>query len=174
MVRIMDNANPKPSNPFHVAVIGAGASGTLVAAQFKKLAPSCGRLALIGNQARPARGVAIGANGASLPFDNVRTTDAGSYTVTVANLAGSVTSNPAQLTVLPLEILPPSALVNGRIQFSFDTAVGASYEVQFSTNLVDWYPWLDVDGSGQPFKLTDPSAGSGAGVRFYRVMITPP
>jgi uncharacterized NAD(P)/FAD-binding protein YdhS len=58
MVRIMDNANPKPSNPFHVAVIGAGASGTLVAAQFKKLAPSCGRLALIGNQARPARGVA--------------------------------------------------------------------------------------------------------------------
>ena len=58
MVRIMDNANPKPSNPFHVAVIGAGASGTLVAAQFKKLAPSYGRLALIGNQARPARGVA--------------------------------------------------------------------------------------------------------------------
>ena len=54
----MHNANSKPSSPYHVAVIGAGASGTLVAAQFKKLAPSYGRLALIGNQARPARGVA--------------------------------------------------------------------------------------------------------------------
>ena len=43
-----------------MAVIGAGASGTLVAAQFKKLAPSSGRLALIGNQARSARGVAYG------------------------------------------------------------------------------------------------------------------
>jgi len=54
----MDKANPKPSSPYHLAVIGAGASGTLVAAQFKKLAPSSGRLALIGSQARPARGVA--------------------------------------------------------------------------------------------------------------------
>ena len=54
----MHNANPKPSSPYHVAVIGAGASGTLVAAQFKKLAPSYGRLALVGNQTRPARGVA--------------------------------------------------------------------------------------------------------------------
>ena len=44
-------------NPYHVVVVGAGASGTLVAAQFKRLAPH-GRLALIGNAARPARGVA--------------------------------------------------------------------------------------------------------------------
>ncbi len=54
----MHNADPKSKSLYHVAVIGAGASGTLVAAQFKKLAPSYGRLALIGNQARPARGVA--------------------------------------------------------------------------------------------------------------------
>ena len=44
-------------NPFHVVVVGAGASGVLVAAQFKRLAPH-GRLALIGNATRPARGVA--------------------------------------------------------------------------------------------------------------------
>jgi uncharacterized NAD(P)/FAD-binding protein YdhS len=43
--------------PFHAAVIGAGASGTLVAAQFKRLAPQA-RLAIVGNAARPARGVA--------------------------------------------------------------------------------------------------------------------
>lgn len=43
--------------PIHVAVVGAGASGTLVAAQFKRLAPH-GRLTLIGNSPKPARGVA--------------------------------------------------------------------------------------------------------------------
>lgn len=43
--------------PFHVAVIGAGASGALVAAQFQKLAPQ-GRLALVSDAPRPARGVA--------------------------------------------------------------------------------------------------------------------
>jgi uncharacterized NAD(P)/FAD-binding protein YdhS len=58
MVQIMYSANPKSKSRYDVAVIGAGASGTLVAAQFKKLAPSYGRLALIGSQARPARGVA--------------------------------------------------------------------------------------------------------------------
>lgn len=45
-------------HPFDVAVIGAGASGTLVAAQFEKLAPAHARLVLIGEQPRPARGVA--------------------------------------------------------------------------------------------------------------------
>jgi uncharacterized NAD(P)/FAD-binding protein YdhS len=45
------------SEPFDVAVIGAGASGTLVAAQFKRIAPH-GRLAIIGNTERAARGVA--------------------------------------------------------------------------------------------------------------------
>jgi len=44
--------------PFDVAVIGAGASGTLVAAQFDWLAPAHARLVLIGSQPRPARGVA--------------------------------------------------------------------------------------------------------------------
>jgi uncharacterized NAD(P)/FAD-binding protein YdhS len=44
--------------PFDVAVIGAGASGTLVAAQFEKLAPAHARLVLIGEQPRPARGLA--------------------------------------------------------------------------------------------------------------------
>jgi uncharacterized NAD(P)/FAD-binding protein YdhS len=43
--------------PFHVAVVGAGASGTLVAANFKRFAPQ-GRLALIGNSPRPGKGVA--------------------------------------------------------------------------------------------------------------------
>ena len=53
MAKIM----PRSSAPFDAAVIGAGASGTLVAAQFKQIAPQ-GRLVIIGNAPRPARGVA--------------------------------------------------------------------------------------------------------------------
>lgn len=45
------------SEPFDLAIVGSGASGTLVAAQFKRIAPQ-GRLAIIGNDARPGRGVA--------------------------------------------------------------------------------------------------------------------
>ena len=44
--------------PFDVAVIGAGASGVLLASQFSRLAPAGARLALIGVGERPARGVA--------------------------------------------------------------------------------------------------------------------
>ena len=43
---------------FDMAVIGAGASGTLVATQFSRQAPVGARLALIGVGQRPARGVA--------------------------------------------------------------------------------------------------------------------
>ena len=54
---VMVRKNSQAGVPFQVAVIGAGASGTLVTAQFRKLAPNR-RLALIGNAPRPARGVA--------------------------------------------------------------------------------------------------------------------
>jgi uncharacterized NAD(P)/FAD-binding protein YdhS len=43
--------------PFHVAIVGTGASGTLTAAQIGRMAPQ-GRVALIGNASRPGRGVA--------------------------------------------------------------------------------------------------------------------
>jgi uncharacterized NAD(P)/FAD-binding protein YdhS len=49
--------NLDSDNLFHVVVVGAGASGTLIAAQFKRLAPH-GRLALIGSAARTQGGLA--------------------------------------------------------------------------------------------------------------------
>ena len=56
MVQIMPSAESRI--PYQVAVIGAGASGTLVTAQFNRLAPSDAKLALIGNHSKPALGVA--------------------------------------------------------------------------------------------------------------------
>lgn len=49
---------PHDELPFDVAVIGSGASGVLVAAQFRRNAPIHGRLALVGACDRPGRGMA--------------------------------------------------------------------------------------------------------------------
>lgn len=50
-----------------------------------------------------------GATGASLALTNIQTSDAGSYTVTVSNSAGSVTSSTATLTVNSAPPPPPPA-----------------------------------------------------------------
>ncbi|MDO8469716.1 MAG: immunoglobulin domain-containing protein [bacterium] len=46
-------------------------------------------------------GVTVGTNSNTLSITNAQATDAGSYTVTVSNAAGSITSNAATLTVNP-------------------------------------------------------------------------
>jgi uncharacterized NAD(P)/FAD-binding protein YdhS len=51
---------PRVSNSFEVAIIGAGASGTLTAVQFARLAGAGARGALIDAGARAARGLAYG------------------------------------------------------------------------------------------------------------------
>ncbi|MGA2244785.1 MAG: LamG-like jellyroll fold domain-containing protein [Verrucomicrobiota bacterium] len=118
-------------------------------------------------------GAMAGATNAGLTFSNAFPDGAGLYAVAVTNVYGCVTSVPARLTVLPLDISLPAGLFNGRFQFTFDTAAGLNYEVQYSTNLMDWHPWLDEYGSGQPFTLSDPDTGDSTR-RFYRVVLTPP
>jgi len=50
--------NMSSKQPFDVAVIGAGASGTLLAVQYSRQSLPGARLVLVGNAGRPARGVA--------------------------------------------------------------------------------------------------------------------
>jgi hypothetical protein len=118
-------------------------------------------------------GAMPGATNALLTFSSAFAEGAGFYAVAVTNIYGCVTSVPALLTVLPLAISIPAGPFNGHFQLMFDTAAGLSYEVRYSTNLVDWYPWLDAFGSGQPFTLSDPNSGDST-QRFFRVVLTPP
>jgi hypothetical protein len=113
-----------------------------------------------------------GATNAELILSNALPADVGIYSATITNVYGSVTSGPAQLTVSPLELSMSAGLVAGQLQFSFDTATGMFYQVEYSTNLIDWYPWLDLDGNGLPFTLSDPGT-SASRQRFYRVVLTP-
>ena len=108
----------------------------------------------------------------TLTISNAFPANSGSYVVVVTNLYGATTSSPASLSVLPLNILVPAKIVAGQFQITFDTASGINYEVEYSTDLLNWSPWLYVGGNGQPVTLTDPAA-SGNTPRFYRIVLTP-
>ncbi len=113
-----------------------------------------------------------GATNTTLTLQNVFPTNAGSYAVVITNAYGSLTSNPAMLTVLPLAVTAPTILANGQFQFSFDTATGVNYAIQYSTNLTQWFPFVTLGGIGAPLTLTDPNA-AGNQQSFYRIILSP-
>ena len=113
-----------------------------------------------------------GATNSALTLRNAFPADAGNYTVAVSNIFGSVTSNPAMLTVLPLRITAPTMLGSCQFQFSFDTATGVNYAVQYSTNLMQWFPFVTLDGIGVPLTLIDPNTPSTQQC-FYRIVLLP-
>jgi uncharacterized repeat protein (TIGR03803 family) len=113
----------------------------------------------------------LNATNATLTMQHVFPANAGAYTVVVTNAYGSVTSNPAMLTVLPLGITVPPMLASGQFQFSFDTVTGVNYAVQCSTNLTQWFPWVTLGGLGVPLTLIDPNA-AGSQQRFYRIILS--
>jgi sugar lactone lactonase YvrE len=113
-----------------------------------------------------------GATNTTLTLQNAFTANAGAYTVAITNTYGSVTSNPAILTVLPLCITAPTMLASGQFQFSFDTATGVNYAVQYSTNLTQWFPFVTLGGVDVPLTLTDPNT-AGSQQRFYRISLSP-
>jgi len=112
-----------------------------------------------------------GAINAALTVTNAFAVNAGTYTVVITNVYGSVTSTPAVLTVTPLGIVTPAKLVNGQYQVSFDTATGVAYTVQYSTDLKSWFQLFTLSGSGTPVTFTEPA---GNPQRFYRISMAVP
>jgi len=114
-----------------------------------------------------------GATSPALVLPNAFPVNAGSYTVIITNVFGSVTSSPAILTVTPLGLTAPAILTSGEFQFGFDTAGGVKYEVEYSSDLLNWYPLLTVRGNGLPVTLIDPNT-TGSPKRFYRIIQSVP
>jgi uncharacterized repeat protein (TIGR03803 family) len=74
--------------------------------------------------------------------------------------------------LLPPVINAPVMLANGQFQFSFKTATRVDYEVDYSTNLTQWFPLVTLGGIGEPLTVIDPNA-SGSQQRFYRIILSP-
>jgi hypothetical protein len=112
-----------------------------------------------------------GATGASYSITNVLLAHEGIYSVLVSNLADSVASDDATLTV----VLPPPPTIdslvcqpNGQIQFQISGEAG-TYAVEQSSNLVTWSQVLVTNIAGGPIHYATPVPDP-LGSWFYRAV----
>ncbi len=102
---------------------------------------------------------------------NVQTNDEGSYSVVVTNLAGSVTSGVAVLTVKgPPHIDQISVVPAVGIQLQVTGAAG-HYAIEAATNTLDWLEATNFTTTGSSFQYLDPQPDPTN--RFYRVRLVP-
>jgi len=111
----------------------------------------------------------------TLTIPSVQANDAGTYTVDVSNTAGTVTSQPAQLTV-QVSSSTPLSLANLQWtgtswSFSVSGPTQTSYVIWTSSDLVNWSPLQTNFSASGTIQVNDPS--SGATTRFYRATLSP-
>src|SRR5204863_3652535 len=76
-----------------------------------------------------------GATNTTLVLANVQAINAGIYTVTITNAAGSKVSAPATLRLLPPPLIQPVTLTAGMLNLNFVVEAGHNYSVQFLDSL---------------------------------------
>jgi uncharacterized repeat protein (TIGR03803 family) len=114
----------------------------------------------------------LNATNAAYVIQAVGATNTGNYSVVVTNLAGSVTSSNAFLTVI---VRPTLALQlwAGYPQLNLSGMLNSNFVVQYSTNLAvsNWMNLLSLTNlPSSPYLFLDP-AGGGEPVRFYRAFM---
>jgi T5SS/PEP-CTERM-associated repeat protein len=112
-----------------------------------------------------------GQTGTTLSFSAVQPSAAGSYTVVISNVGGSVTSAPAVLRVLISPMLVNTAFSGTNVNFSFTGAAGLSYTIEFKDELVQtaWTSLTTLTGDGSVLHAND--HGPLPPHRFYRVRV---
>jgi len=105
---------------------------------------------------------------------NAQTNDAGNYSVIVSNVAGSVTSSNALLTVTVPQVLQfelISILPDQTVRLVLSGEVGSNYTILSSSNLLDWTPLGTVSNTNGTFEFIDDPATNGQ--RMYRATLAP-
>jgi hypothetical protein len=116
-----------------------------------------------------------GATSTTLTLTNAQATDTGNYTVVVTNVAGSVTSAVATLTVTnPAPPAPPSlgaaGMTTNGFTFQLSVSVGQTYVILATTNLRDWTPISTNVALLGTILVTDTEATNYSS-RLYRVIL---
>ncbi len=113
-----------------------------------------------------------GATNSSYARTNVQTADIGGYTVVISNPAGSIISDIAALTILPLTRLSSiSVLSDGRFHFTLSGESDLPYSIEVSTNLFDWQTLTNLSSRGGTIDFVDPIPRLDQ--RFYRARGSP-
>ena len=114
----------------------------------------------------------LNATNAAYAIQAVGTNNTGNYSVVVTNLAGSVTSSNAFLTV----VVPPTLalqLLAGYPLLDLSGMLSSNFVVQYSTNLAGTN-WMDLlsrsNLPASPYLFLDP-AGDGEPARYYRAFM---
>ena len=122
-------------------------------------------------------GNAVSGNSPVLALNNVSATDAGSYSVTVTNLAGATTSSLAVVRVIsPQQLTSPQLLPDGSLQLT--SSAGATltdadlpnFEAQASSDLTNWETLPDaLSITNGRLQLQD-TWRTNFSTRFYRIV----
>jgi hypothetical protein len=85
--------------------------------------------------------------------------DSGNWTAVVTSSFGSVTSQVATLTVVVPTIIPPGSLAftNGQFEFTLLSTQALKFELQASTNLVNWSNLATLTNVTGTIRFIDPS-----------------
>ncbi len=112
----------------------------------------------------------FGATNTTLVLTNLQFTNAGRYAVVVVNSSGSITSNPAILTVNPAGV--SIALYPG---VTIDGVVGQTYGIQTTLDLSNTNSWIGVTNLtlNMPTVIWYDSQPASLSTKFYRVLPGP-
>ena len=115
-------------------------------------------------------------NGTNFPTGNssLMATNAGTYFVTVSNVAGSIISSNATLTLTNLPPQPGTfqgivVQANGTIRIGLGGTSGATYTLDVSTNLATWSALATFSMTNGAVQFFD-STASNSPMRFYKLV----
>jgi len=111
-----------------------------------------------------------GAREGSYTRADVQTNDSGAYSVVINNVAGSVTSLNAMLTVTlpaPSRFQVITLLPDGRARLVVSGETGVVCAIEGSSNLASWFELMSLTNTNGLLDVIDHSA-SNASLRFYR------
>jgi len=115
-------------------------------------------------------GAFTGATNSVLSIPNFRCTNEGTYTVVVSNMAGSVTSAPAVLSLDGRCHIKTFCFNNGAMQLEFVAPAGGNYIIEASTDLVNWVPLVTNSAPNGLLNYSD--TNTSLTQRFYRAVGT--
>ncbi len=114
-----------------------------------------------------------GATASSYTRFNVQTNDVGNYSVLVTNIAGSLASSNAVLSLIPpqpSQFQLVSLLQDGTLKLVFTGEPGVAYTIEVSTNLADWDVFTNIVNTNGTVEI---NAGQTAPYpqRFFRTRL---
>jgi len=113
----------------------------------------------------------VGVNSNVLTLNSVQPSQAGLYTVLVTNVAGSMNSTAARLTLLQAPDITGITVTRTNVSVSFQSITGLNYSLEYKNFLTDpsWTTLTpSTPGNGSSLTLHDTNALPT--VRFYRIL----